>query len=563
MAGIKWYIFLFGMIPVFMCAGNNSPNRSYLLQSPSCASDICTINYDKMSREERLLAVSLQGLVNRKQPRIYLRERLSAHILDLYKEKSIIRKETEYTDLLPLLKRYRKEISGIIVYDPEKTWTINLASNIASVENRVIVSPDQIPQIKKLEISDIKNIKDFGFKNECEAFDWYMANIFPKQHHRILSVCGYEKMHDIYRDYLICFKIPTFWLPGKKDPGYNPEMENRIIGLWKKTPVNIPVIGFWPATDSGYDEYDGVQLAGKYGKFTIVNTWAGNYSFHSGTGNPTATIQQRKRDGKTRFDPTRKYVALIMIESGDAVGYIQYGLGVRQWDEPERGKVPISIGIAPAVRYLMPCYLEHLYQTATANEYFFCSISGAGYCYPLEEYASETEDRSRTLSEYFEKTAMLMQKQDLSMLGLYSHPNRMWDDNNLLTIQNHVLPQKQIKSIISDMGRCDGYTGMNANDMLNENTSVHHILTRWSTETWPNNDSKCDKPAADWLIHEIREQGKNGNFLPIMFYSWHYGPKRLKTVKDSLEKEGYTFVTLDEFDRLFRKEANQHKEKKQ
>ena len=73
-------------------------------------------------------------------------------------------------------------------------------------------------------------------------------------------------------------------------------MGNRIIRLWQKTPVNIPVIGFWPATESGYEEYEGVQLAGKYGKFTIVNTWAGNYSFHSGTGNSEIKMQQRKRN---------------------------------------------------------------------------------------------------------------------------------------------------------------------------------------------------------------------------------------------------------------------------
>ena len=43
-----------------------------------------------------------------------------------------------------------------------------------------------------------------------------------------------------------------------------------------------------------------------------------------------------------------------------------------------------------------------------------------------------------------------------------------------------------------------------------------------------------------------------------MFYSWHYGPRRLKIVKDTLEKEGYTFVTLDEFDRLFREATNRY-----
>ena len=69
-----------------------------------------------MNREERLLAVSLQGLINRKQPRIYLRERLSDHLLNLYKEKGIIKKETEYSALLPLLKQYKEEINNLL-YD--------------------------------------------------------------------------------------------------------------------------------------------------------------------------------------------------------------------------------------------------------------------------------------------------------------------------------------------------------------------------------------------------------------------------------------------------------------
>ena len=146
----KWYIFLLSMIPILLYAENNSSDRPYLLQSSPCAPNICLINYDKMNREERLLAVSLQGLINRKQPRIYLRERLSDHLLNLYKEKGIIKKETEYSALLPLLKQYKEEITGAIIYDPGKSWTINLVSNIASVEDRIIISPHQLPQVDAL-----------------------------------------------------------------------------------------------------------------------------------------------------------------------------------------------------------------------------------------------------------------------------------------------------------------------------------------------------------------------------------------------------------------------------
>ena len=95
----KWYIFLLSMIPILLYAENNSSDRPYLLQSSPCAPNICLINYDKMNREERLLAVSLQGLINRKQPRIYLRERLSDHLLNTPSQTGVIRIYTKKKEL--------------------------------------------------------------------------------------------------------------------------------------------------------------------------------------------------------------------------------------------------------------------------------------------------------------------------------------------------------------------------------------------------------------------------------------------------------------------------------
>jgi len=37
-----------------------------------------------------------------------------------------------------------------------------------------------------------------------------------------------------------------------------------------------------------------------------------------------------------------------------------------------------------------------------------------------------------------------------------------------------------------------------------------------------------------------------------MFYSWFYGPKRLDLIRQTLEKEGYVFVTLNELEKIYR-----------
>ena len=53
------------------------------------------------------------------------------------------------------------------------------------------------------------------------------------------------------------------------------------------------------------------------------------------------------------------------------------------------------------------------------------------------------------------------------------------------------------------------------------------------------------------MVKEIQENG-DGPFIQAMFYSWHYGPRRLKKLQDKLKPLGYEFVTMKEFDELYR-----------
>ena len=218
------------------------------------------------------------------------------------------------------------------------------------------------------------------------------------------------------------------------------------------TPANIPILGFWPGVDgngkhTGYEEYAGVKVAGKYGKFTLVNTWVGNYSFHSAINGEQVSYKQTKvRDKNNRiYNPEKKYVALIMIESGDSPAYLQYGINQRQWSDPYRGQVPISYGITPAIRLLLPGLTKYLYETATENDFFFCSISGAGYCYPFESYCDSTSDPSKNKREYFTITAENMRLLDLDMMGLYTHPGTKWSTTDRRIAKTYIEPMKGLK----------------------------------------------------------------------------------------------------------------------
>lgn len=526
--------------------------------------EIKTFNYAGVSQGIRLAAVSLQGLVNRNKACIYLEDNLSNEVFQLYNDKGLITSQQAYGNIYLLLRDFKTSFVGAVVYDPAKPFTINLATNIAGVENRIIISPDMINNFKGFTgIQDVTDLRDHNFQSRREAYTWYKENIYPSQDNSVLAVAHKGYMHDVYRDYLIQFKIPTFWLPGPGDSDYDAVYESFIIDLFEETPDNIPVLGFWPDDVSGYEEYHGVKLAGKYAKFTVVNTWVGNYSFHSAFGTDNAYEQTEVRTKTFRqYDPNKKYVALIMIESGDSPAYMQYGLMDRQWNDPYRGQVPLNYSINPSMRMLLPVLTRHMYETATANDFFFCSISGAGYCYPFEGYGQLTSNRSQVLTDYFKITSDNMALLDLEMMGIYTHPsttNGRWTTSDLQLFTDYIEPMDGLQSVMSGMHRT-GYHGSQANTYYNnygKDVTVHHTMTFWATSgdfANPSNyaDEQYDNDAVNFLENEIKTYGAGGNFTQAMFYSWIYGPRRLKKLMDKMQPQGYEFVTLNEFDHLYR-----------
>lgn len=565
MRGIFVLIFLFAS----SVAGIGQTATNFFPTTKCYKKEIVTFNYASVSQGTRLAAVSLQGLVNRDTASIFLKDNLSDNMFQLYLDKDLISVKKEYTNIYKLLSDFKVFFKGAVVYDPTKLFTINLATNVAGVEDRIIISPDMVEDFKrKTGNADIKNLRDNNFVNVKEAFFWFKQNIYPSQIKIVLSVANKGYMHDVYRDYLIEFKIPTFWLPGHKDSDYNIEYENLIKTMFEETPDNIPVLGFWPDGEgNGYEEFNGVKLAGLYGKFTVVNTWVGNYSFHSAFVDNHDYVQTKVRS-KTfhEYDPKKKYVALIMIESGDSPAYMQYGFYDRQWNDPYRGQVPISYGINPSMRMLLPVMTRDIYESAIENDFFFCSISGAGYCYPFENYGQSTSNPNKVLSDYFKMTDDNMALLDLDMMGLYTHPNTTngkWTLSDEQLFINFIEPMDGLKSVVSGMHRT-GYTGAYSNAYYNnygKDVTVHHTMTFWPASGDFSNPSQYanelyDDESVNFLENEIKTYGADLNFIQAMFYSWIYGPRRLKKLMDKMNQQGYIFVTLNEFDVIYRNSQN-------
>jgi hypothetical protein len=71
----------------------------------------------------------------------------------------------------------------------------------------------------------------------------------------------------------------------------------------------------------------------------------------------------------------------------------------------------------------------------------------------------------------------------------------------------------------------------------------------------------ADSASVAWMEQEIRSNTeKGGHFQTIMFYSWHYGPRRMKLLMEKMKGDGYEFVTMNEFDHLWRESFKNEKQ---
>ncbi len=555
----------------------------YLPEAPAEAKKDVTVlalesDNGHRDKDQILAIVSLQGLVNRVSPEIYTHCNSDEWMLDWYKDNGYISTATVCDDVFELLTEYRDYYKGVVVYDPDRKFTVNLATNIAGIEDRVIISPAMIMEFKTRvdEDIDIFDLRDLDLENQSEAFMWYRLNVLPKQTNALLGFADDSFMYNVHRDYFVEHKVPVFWMPGPSDIDFSSTYDGMVRSFLADSHSNIAIIGFPQGNNDngdtiGYTEYEGVKNMGFYGKFWIGSTWIGNYSWHSAVAVDNSSLVQTKPRNKEKkvFDPSKKYVALTMTDSGDAICYFAYdGFFARQWlqERIDLGVVA-SYSVTPSLPYLLPAMARRIYDEQTENDFFFGAVSGLGYCYPFEGYGQLTDSRDATLREHYVDIAPgLFKNMDLDMFVAYAHPfNKIWDDNEYSVIDNYIVKMDGLKSIIGNI-HSSGYTSSNGSEMIEgTGVTVHHTLTHWdqsaSNDVLENGDDDGkNRDAAEYMAEEVLKYDDGGNFIVCMFYSWEYGPRRLRMIMDILEAESpgtYEFVTLNELDDLYRQSLSQ------
>jgi hypothetical protein len=320
-------------------------------------------NMTGVAADEQLLLTTLQGVVNRSRPRIYMlqpqNEGLYTWLDDLPVRYDVA------SNPLSLLTKYRGEITGAVLYDPAVPGTVNVATTLAGLHDAVATSAALATSSGLPVVADLRGM----FTSDLDAYTWAVANLWSHTTHRMLigldpGISGY------LRDYAVANRSLVVFL----DPGVPAELAllQQVLG---DIPVGSPYLGWWPSSVSG--ESDGTQVTSQYGLFVVASDWSANLTVLGGVQAP---INGSQYHAPVPPLANKVYVTFTMTE-GDNLQYNQHRL--RQiWDDPSRGQVPLNWSVQPLGAEAAPTFLSYYQRTATRNDYLMAGPSGAGYAYP-------------------------------------------------------------------------------------------------------------------------------------------------------------------------------------
>ena len=136
---------------------------------------------------------ALQGIVNRRNPRIYLINRgpdpacIDEKWLAYMKEKATPNRRKRIADPLEILRRFRSEITGLIVFDPDLPGAINASWMLAGLKNALPVSPEVANTlVAALHVPVVSDLRG-KWKLNVDAYRYVYDHYWDQMYHHALA----------------------------------------------------------------------------------------------------------------------------------------------------------------------------------------------------------------------------------------------------------------------------------------------------------------------------------------------------------------------------------------
>jgi len=387
-----------------------------------------TIDLKTLSDAEKMLVKSIQGLIHQKirdedsfLPMIYTFNRESD---DLWIEDYLtwFDFEVEEQNILSLYRFAIKHIDSYVLWDPSKSWTINIASTYAAQNQSLLLTPELAQLLgtsKTLKMDftqqewaypDLESGTKESISGKAAGYSWAMNHLLDGSDNTKLIYLK-ESIVEL-KDLIFLDKVFAINL----DPLNNVDEIQILEDVLSKFSTETPVLGW---ADASYARGQGqdnvtvekalVSLLSKNNDFLIPADYANNLSFHSLFDLPTPLEQEKKTSA---YESGNKYVCFIMSD-GDNIQYDMNMMKNELWSHEYRGKVPISWTISPSLITYAPFAAWSYYNSAEESGFNDTFIAGpSGYAYALPSLMDET-----SLLNFIEKTETSMKEMDLTCLA--------------------------------------------------------------------------------------------------------------------------------------------------
>jgi hypothetical protein len=393
--------------------------------------------------------VGMQGVINRSTPSVYLvwedegtnQDAAAFWLGPLGEQVDVLELDLEETSALHfLLRRYRDHFKGAVVYDPMLPDTLNLATMLAGLEDRVMLSPDQLAlpgvadflaekaartpnayslptldgQPAAVDLRALAAQLGWTMENRIAQYQWVYDTLWPDLDPRGIGILSpgpptsihtpgppllYDPLGLAARDYLVALKLPVLWI----SPSL-PEERELFERFLEDAPNPIPVFSFFDG-----QENETVDLASSYGNWVPVipnsNTplSSGNLSLLTAV-RPEVIRYEREPDVAAILSTLGPAPVVTLWNSdGDAL-QILYDRGLHGgvdfiWENLDEFKFGFSLN--PILADLTPLVWNYYLSTANGPS-FMSGLSGAGYSSPQLMDAAE-------LAAYLERSAYIFE----------------------------------------------------------------------------------------------------------------------------------------------------------
>ncbi len=498
-------------------------------KTPSPAHRLYVADTRFLSPDQKLLLASLQGLVNRTQPRIYLvADADDAFWLAELQRRGWTGEPIRVAKPLSLLTKFRGAFRGAVVADPKVYVSPCIAVDYAGADNLVIATPALAHQLHLPILQDLRG----RFTNDAAALRFARKSLMPRLNSRLM-LCIDPPLLGLQVDDVIAARGIAFWVTGPKAqslPGANGAAERQeLIKAFARAPLDGIVRGYWWHGDRmGLDEGPGVTLASQYGKITTVSDYVENFSVLSGYR--LSALKQKPQSPPIALDRSKVYVA-ITISDGDNLCPWR-GVFRKYFNDPLHGAFPVGWGMGPTLVDVAPVQAQWYYDHARPTDEFMCDVSGAGYINPAQ-WGAALADHDEAMRSFWAWTNRYMRRMDMKTV-------------RIMYVRS--------PEIASAMAHLPGVSFVMP-DYNYQKEAAYSDLT-YSLPTGQAVFRAATGGPANSMAGQIRQRVGSARpaFLNVVIAPWGMKMAELKKMLDDLGPE-YVAVTPSELNRLYR-EAN-------